>query len=152
MNERSFISSKTPAFSEFQAPNADAMACQDTQPFTNARLAVRSSCLFLLVFQHDVGFTERQFCQGIHIKPKEPIMKKIILASIIALSAGTAAFATGGVSTAIAVEVNRLVPGADLTNLTPSQASRLHTLFSKAENLNSSENPVNQIQVILGVQ
>jgi hypothetical protein len=79
-------------------------------------------------------------------------MKKIILASVIALSAGTAAFATGSVSNAIAVEVNRLVPGADLSNLTLSQASRLHTLFSKAENLNASENPVNQIQVILGAQ
>ncbi|MFM2390037.1 MAG: hypothetical protein RLZZ437_1592 [Pseudomonadota bacterium] len=79
-------------------------------------------------------------------------MKKIVLASIIALSAGTAAFATGGVSNAIAVEVNRLVPGADLSNLTVSQASRLSTLFSKAENLRSGENPVGQIQVILGAQ
>jgi hypothetical protein len=85
-------------------------------------------------------------------QPKEHTMKKIILASIIALSAGTAAFATGGVSNAIAVEVNRLVPGADLSNLTASQAHRLHTLFSKAENLNSAENPVNQIQVILNAQ
>jgi hypothetical protein len=79
-------------------------------------------------------------------------MKKIILASVIALSATTAAFATGGVSSAIAVEVNRLVPGADLTNLTPSQVGRLHTLFSKSENLRSGENPAGQIQVILGAQ
>lgn len=79
-------------------------------------------------------------------------MKSIILASIIALSAGTAAFATGGVSSAIAIEVNRLVPGADLSNLTPSQSSRLHTLFSKSENLRAGENVVGQIQVILGAQ
>jgi hypothetical protein len=79
-------------------------------------------------------------------------MKKIILASVIALSATTAAFATGGVSSAIAVEVNRLVPGADLTNLTSSQVQRLNTLFSKSENLRSGENPAGQIQVILGAQ
>jgi hypothetical protein len=79
-------------------------------------------------------------------------MKKIILASVIALSAGTAAFATGGVSSAIAVEVNRLVPGADLTNLTPSQVQRLNTLFLNSENLRSGENPAGQIQVILGAQ
>ncbi len=79
-------------------------------------------------------------------------MKKIILASIIALSAGTAAFATGGVSSAIAVEVNRLVPGADLSNLTSSQAGRLHALFAKSENLRSGENPAGQIMVILGAQ
>ena len=79
-------------------------------------------------------------------------MKTIILASIIALSAGTAAFATGGVSSAIAVEVNRLVPGADLTNLSTAQISRLHQLFSKSENLRSGENPAGQIQVILGAQ
>jgi hypothetical protein len=79
-------------------------------------------------------------------------MKKIILATVIALSAGTAAFATGGVSSAIAVEVNRLVPGADLTNLTASQVQRLNALFSKSENLRSGENPAGQIQVILGAQ
>ena len=79
-------------------------------------------------------------------------MKRIILASLIALSAGTAAFATGSVSSAIAVEVNRLVPGADLTNLTPSQAGRLHALFANSDNLRSGENPAGQIQVILGAQ
>jgi hypothetical protein len=79
-------------------------------------------------------------------------MKKIILATVIALSAGTAAFATGGVSSAIAVEVNRLVPGADLTNLTASQVGRLNALFANAANLRSGENPAGQIQVILGAQ
>jgi hypothetical protein len=79
-------------------------------------------------------------------------MKKIILATVIALSAGTAAFATGGVSSAIAVEVNRLVPGADLTNLTASQVGRLNALFANSANLRSGENPAGQIQVILGAQ
>ena len=79
-------------------------------------------------------------------------MKHIILASLIALSAGTAAFATGSVSSAIAVEVDRLVPGADLSNLTASQIGRLHDLFSKSENLRSGENPAGQIRVILNAQ
>ncbi|MGL5008916.1 MAG: hypothetical protein ACRC6I_03480 [Paracoccaceae bacterium] len=79
-------------------------------------------------------------------------MKRIILASIIALSAGSAAFATGGLSSAIAVEVNRLVPGADLSNLTPSQIGRLNMLFSNSDNLGAGDNPAGQIQVILGAQ
>lgn len=79
-------------------------------------------------------------------------MKKIIIASLIALSASTAAFAGGTVSSAIAIEVSRLVPGADLSNLTPSQSGRLHALFSNSKNLRSGENPAGQIRVILGAQ
>jgi hypothetical protein len=83
---------------------------------------------------------------------KETIMKRIILASIVALSAATGAFAGNGLSSAIAVEVNRMVPGADLTNLTLSQIARLESLFVKSENLRSGENPSGQIQVILNAQ
>lgn len=79
-------------------------------------------------------------------------MKSIILASIIALSAGTAAFAGSSVSSHIATEVARLVPGADLSNLTASQAGRLHALFVNSENLRSGENPAGQVKVILGAQ
>jgi hypothetical protein len=79
-------------------------------------------------------------------------MKKIILAAIIAVSAGTAAFATGTVSSAIAVEVNRLVPGADLSNLTASQAGRLHLLFVNPDNQSAGDNIAGQIKVILGAQ
>jgi hypothetical protein len=83
---------------------------------------------------------------------KETIMKRIILASIVALSAATGAFAGNGLSSAIAVEVNRMVPGADLTNLTLSQIARLESLFVNSENLRSGENPAGQIQVILNAQ
>jgi hypothetical protein len=83
---------------------------------------------------------------------KETIMKRIILASIVALSAATGAFAGNGLSSAIAVEVNRMVPGADLTNLTLSQIARLESLFVNSENLRSGENPSGQIQVILNAQ
>jgi hypothetical protein len=79
-------------------------------------------------------------------------MKRIILASIVALSAATGAFAGNGLSSAIAVEVNRLVPGADLVNLSVSQISRLESLFVNSENLRSGENPAGQIQVILNAQ
>jgi hypothetical protein len=48
--------------------------------------------------------------------------------------------------------VNRMVPGADLTNLTLSQIARLESLFVKSENLRSGENPSGQIQVILNAQ
>lgn len=79
-------------------------------------------------------------------------MKKIILATVIALSAGTSAFAAGTISSAMAYEVNLLVPGADLTNLTPSQSARLISLFSNSDNLSAGENPAGQIKVILGAQ
>jgi hypothetical protein len=143
--------SKGPVFVDVWPGRAVAAGPDAARIFTFARFSVNARGLFIFCFQGDIGFTERQTRRQMN-KPKEHTMKKIILATIIAMSAGTAAFASGGVSTAIAIEVNRLVPGADLTNLTTSQISRLHTLFSKAENLRSGENPAGQIQVILGAQ
>lgn len=82
-------------------------------------------------------------------------MKRIVLATALVAASGFGAFAQTApvaLSSAIEFQVQQLVPGADLSNLTNSQYARLVSLFSKSENLRAGEDPANQIKIILGAQ
>lgn len=80
-------------------------------------------------------------------------MKRILLATVLALSAGTAVYAdsmSGTLNAGVALEVSRLVPGADLNSLSRSQVASLENFFVDSENLKSSNDPANKIRVMLG--
>ena len=80
-------------------------------------------------------------------------MKRILIATVIALAGTTASFAaTGpdGLSQALRLEVSRLAPNADLNNLSAKQVSAIEALFVDSENLRSGSNPAGAIGVILG--
>jgi hypothetical protein len=88
-----------------------------------------------------------------HMK-RTKIMKRILLATALILSAGTAVYAdsmSGSLSADVALQVSRLMPNADLSNLTSQQVSALENLFSDSENLKSGSNPVGAVGVILGL-
>lgn len=76
----------------------------------------------------------------------------IIAATLAALAAGSASAMTTqdqllGTNRA---EIMRLVPNADLSNLSGIQLAAITRLFSSSENLRSGNNPAGQLQVILG--
>jgi hypothetical protein len=81
-------------------------------------------------------------------------MKRILLLTVLVLAAGTAAYAdsrSGSLDAGVALEVSRLMPGADLSNLTPQQVTALENLFADSENLSSGSNPKGAVGVILGL-
>jgi hypothetical protein len=80
-------------------------------------------------------------------------MKRILLVTVLALSAGTAVYAdsmAGTVNAGVALEVSRLVPGADLNTLSRGQVAALENFFADSENLRSGNDPANKIRVMLG--
>jgi hypothetical protein len=80
------------------------------------------------------------------------IMKRILLASVLALSAGTAVYAdsmSGALNTGVALEVSRLVPTADVSSLSRDQIIALENLFSNSENLRSGNDPAGEVRRIL---
>ena len=79
-------------------------------------------------------------------------MKRILLATVLALSAGTAVYAdsmSGALNSGIALEVSRLVPGADLNSLSRDQVVAIENIFVDSENLRSGNDPAGKIRVIL---
>ncbi len=76
-------------------------------------------------------------------------MKHFIIAAVLAGAAATSSFASTGLSGVTQVEVKRLVPGADLSNLTPIQVAQIESLFVNSDNLNSGNNPAGKIMRIL---
>lgn len=80
-------------------------------------------------------------------------MKRILLASVLALSAGTAVYAdsmSGTLNSGVALEVSRMVPNADVSNLSRDQIVALENLFSNSENLRSGNDPAGEVRRILG--
>jgi hypothetical protein len=81
-------------------------------------------------------------------------MKRILMATVIALAGTTASFAetgSNGLSQALRLDVSRLAPNADLNNLNAKQVSMIEELFADSENLKSGSNPSGAIGVILGM-
>jgi hypothetical protein len=81
-------------------------------------------------------------------------MKRILMATVIALAGTTASFAetgSNGLSQALRLEVSRLAPNADLNNLSAKQVSMIEELFADSENVKSGSNPNGAIGVILGL-
>lgn len=83
-------------------------------------------------------------------------MKHFIIATVLAAATATSVSAAGygygasnGLSESTRVEVQQLVPGADLSNLSAAQIGALDLLFDNSDNLRSGENPAGKIQVIL---
>jgi len=79
-------------------------------------------------------------------------MKRILLATVLALSTGTAVYAdsmSGTLNSGVALEVSRLVPGADLNNLSRDQVVAIENIFVNSENLRSGNDPAGAIRVIL---
>jgi hypothetical protein len=86
---------------------------------------------------------------------KDYKMKNIVLASaLVAISAvGAMAQSSAPVlSAAVQSQILSMVPDADLSNLTASQAARLSALVSNPDNLKPSNDPEGAIEVILGAQ
>lgn len=86
---------------------------------------------------------------------KDYNVKRIILASaLVAASAfgAVAQDASVALSSTVQSKILQLVPGADLTNLTASQASRLTELVQNGDNLKPSNSPAAQVRVIIGPQ
>ncbi len=79
-------------------------------------------------------------------------MKRIVLATLIAAATTSSAFAmttAGELSTVKRIEVQRLVPGADLTNLSAQQVTAIELFFLNSDNLQSGENPSGKLQKLL---
>jgi len=80
-------------------------------------------------------------------------MKRFIFAAILASTAFGSASAMTTADQLIdgnRVEIMRLVPGADLSNLSNVQVAAITILFSNSENLRSGNNPAGALKVILG--
>ena len=80
-------------------------------------------------------------------------MKRLLATVAVVLVSTSASFADTGynqVSSNIASQVQMLVPGADLSNLTTAQYAQLVSLFSNSENYGAGEDPAGQIKAILG--
>jgi hypothetical protein len=82
-------------------------------------------------------------------------MKRIILATALIAASAVGAFAQTApvaLSSAIQSQIQTLVPGADLSNLSNAQYAQLVTLFSNSDNLSSGSNPAGAVKAILGAQ
>jgi hypothetical protein len=86
-------------------------------------------------------------------------MKKLAIASVLALATAGSAFAfTGGVTPDSPAELNsnyratvlQLVPDADLSNLTIRQVAMIETFLANSDNRSSGSNPAGYIQNVLG--
>ena len=80
-------------------------------------------------------------------------MKRIILSAILAATAAGSASAMTTEDQLVGgnrAEIMRLVPGADLSNLSNIQLAAITSLFSNHENLRSGNNPAGALKVILG--
>jgi hypothetical protein len=80
-------------------------------------------------------------------------MKRLLASVAVVLVSTAASFADTGynqVSSNIASQVQTLVPGADLSNLTTAQYAQLVSLFSNSDNYGAGEDPAGQIKAILG--
>ncbi len=76
-------------------------------------------------------------------------MKHFIIAAVLAGATVTSASAYTGLSEVKRIEVQRLVPGADTSNLTPAQIGALELFFDNSDNLRSGNNPSGKVQRIL---
>lgn len=79
-------------------------------------------------------------------------MKRILIASVLALTTATTFAAAADLSSAVAIEVRQLVPGADLSGLTLQQTHQIESLFLMSDNLRSGNNPAGAIKAILSQQ
>ncbi len=77
-------------------------------------------------------------------------MKNLILAALIAGASvsSVAAMSAGQLSEVDRIEAQRLVPSADLSNLTPAQVTAIEFLLT-SDNLKAGNNPAGKLQVIL---
>jgi hypothetical protein len=88
-------------------------------------------------------------------KPRDIKMKHIVLAAALVAASAAGAFAQTApvmLSSAIQSEIQNLVPGADLSNLTNSQYARLVTFFADSENLSTRAGATQGVKTILGAQ
>jgi hypothetical protein len=82
-------------------------------------------------------------------------MKRIVLATALVVASAAGAFAQSApvaLSSAIQSQIQMLVPGADLSNLTNAQYAQIVSLFSNSENLSAGSNPAGAVKAILGAQ
>ena len=82
-------------------------------------------------------------------------MKRFILATaLVAASAfgAGAQQAPVALSSAIQSQIQTLVPGADLSNLTNAQYAALVSLFSNSDDVRPGADPTGTIKAILGAQ
>jgi hypothetical protein len=80
-------------------------------------------------------------------------MKRLLASVAVVLVSTAASFADTGynqVTSNIASQVQALVPGADLSNLSTAQYAQLVSLFSNSDNYGAGEDPAGQIKAILG--
>ncbi len=80
-------------------------------------------------------------------------MKLFILAAILAATATGSASAQRAADQTLGghrVEVTRMAPGADLSNLSHAQLVAISALFSNREDMKPDNNPKGALQVILG--
>ena len=88
-------------------------------------------------------------------KPRDINMKHIVLAAALVAASAVGAFAQTApvmLSSAIQSQIQTLVPGADLSNLSNAQYAQLTTLFSNSDNLSAGSNPAGAVAAILGAQ
>ncbi|NJM82376.1 MAG: hypothetical protein HC844_07670 [Tabrizicola sp.] len=78
----------------------------------------------------------------------------LIATALVAASAfgATAQTAPVALTAATEAEVLRLVPDADLSNITNAQYARIVSLFSSSENLRAGNDPKGALKVILNAQ
>jgi hypothetical protein len=82
-------------------------------------------------------------------------MKSFILASALIAAAATGAVAQTApvaLSSAIVSQIQTMVPGADLSNLSNAQYAQFVSLFSNSEDLSAGNNPVGAVKAILNAQ
>ena len=82
-------------------------------------------------------------------------MKRIVLATALVAASAVGAFAQSApvaLSSSIQSQIQTLVPGADLSNLTNVQYAQLVSLFVNSDNLSSGSNPAGAVKAILGAQ
>lgn len=82
-------------------------------------------------------------------------MKRIVLAAALVAVSAAGAFAqtsSFALSSAVQSQIQTLVPGADLANLSTSQYARFVTFFSDSSNLRTRADVVNEIKTILNAQ
>lgn len=79
-------------------------------------------------------------------------MKRIALATVLALATvGSASAMTSFTELphGVKLEVQRLVPNADLTNLTAAQRAAIEQIFASSENTRSGNDPAGAVKAIL---
>jgi hypothetical protein len=82
-------------------------------------------------------------------------MKRFVLASALVAFSAVGAIAQSApvaLSASIKTQILRMVPDADLSNLTNIQYAQLVSLFSNSDNLGAGENPQGAVKAILNVQ